>query len=118
MIVRVVFLGLRGRPALQEFPLLPFFFDVIGTFWIEFFHFLNLSRGQSGQVADEAHEFPGVLLAAPRAAPTRHAAQADAVFNDVEEFAIGFALSGVFTHIGAGGYICCPSGIWPAPSFA
>src|ERR1700687_3071127 len=88
-----------GRLSVQELLFLFFFCSIGGTLGVECFHFFNLAGRQVWKVTDKVGKLPGAFFAVFCAAPGRHSTETDAVFDDVEQFAIRHPLGALFPHV-------------------
>src|SRR5256885_5351862 len=63
-------------------------------------------------MTDEVNQLPGILRILFRAAtPCRHSAQANTVFDDIEQLTVSHSLRAFFPHIWRGGVHLPPHGV-------
>src|SRR6476646_882894 len=91
-----------NRLPFKELLFLLFFFLFCRAFRVELFHFFHLTGRHCGKVANEMNQFPGILSRRVGAAPSGHAAQSDAIFDDVEQLTVGHSLSAFLPHVWGG----------------
>src|SRR6185503_3952304 len=96
----VIAVTVPRRCSVQEFLLFLLFFTVSIAFRIRTLHAVKFVRGQAGQVADEDHQLPAVLVVVIAGlTPCRHARPANAVVDDVIKLAITELLGGRQPHV-------------------
>src|SRR6266540_3629460 len=83
----------------EKLFVLSLFLELLTGLRVESGHLVELFGGQLSQVSDEVHELPRVGIVASASTPCRHACQADSIFDDPIQFAIGERLSVGETHV-------------------
>src|SRR5262245_16894067 len=87
--------------AIEEFLYIFFFLQIRRTFWVHFLHAPKILIRQVREMPDESHEFPAIfVVGCAWCAKGGHSGKANAVFNDVKQFAITEPLGGRLSHVG------------------
>src|SRR6185295_6610717 len=102
MVMLCVIFG-RRIATLKEFLNASFTFNIHWTLWIHGRHQRNFVVCHYGQMTDEVHELPAVLVpvVALGCSECRHPREADAVFNNVVKLPIAESLCCLQGHIGS-----------------
>ncbi len=97
----MVFVRIARRiAALQEFFFLLFFRPLGAALRVVPLHVFLFLRRQLGQVANKKNQPPAILVLSVRFPPSWHAAQPDAVVDDVVDLSVGQVLRWSQTHVG------------------
>jgi hypothetical protein len=90
---------LLQRLASEEVLFLLLLTEIFGAFGVVTLHFEALFRGEGWEVADKKDQLPTIFR---WAMPTEggHTGEANAIFNDPEDFTVGKILSFGFSEIG------------------
>ena len=96
-----------------------FFLHFLGTFGVELLHLFQFLLAELWQVADKMDQLPTILIFLRRVvSPRRHAGQAYAIVNDVEQLPIGERLCVSLAHVGRLGIQMLPDLGLPAAVIA